>query len=59
MSYEIGERFAESILPTSFGTYRCIVYRLPDGQEHVALVMGDVFNQSAVLVRISIGMFDG
>lgn len=45
-------RYAEASLPTNFGTFRCLVYRLHDGLEHVALVMGKVDNQSSVLCRI-------
>lgn len=36
-------RVAEAQLPTAYGDFRCIGYRsLLDGQEHVALVRGDV-----------------
>ncbi len=45
-------RYAEAALPTNFGTFRCIVYRLQDGLEHVALVYGDVENRSGVMCRI-------
>ena len=45
-------RYAETVLPTKFGTFRCIVYRLQDGLEHVALVKGDVANRSGVMCRI-------
>jgi GTP cyclohydrolase II len=45
-------RYAEAQLPTQFGMFRCIVYRLHDGLEHVALVKGDVENRSAVMCRI-------
>lgn len=45
-------RFAETMLPTSYGDFRCVVYRLQDGLEHVALVKGDVTNKSSVLLRI-------
>lgn len=47
-----GIRYAETILPTVWGDFRCLVYHLQDGFEHVALVMGDVANQSGVLCRI-------
>lgn len=47
-----GPRYAEASLPTNFGTFRCMVYRLEDGHEHVALVMGDVNSRSSVLCRI-------
>lgn len=45
-------RYAEATLPTRFGTFQCIVYRLHDGLEHVALVYGDVADGSSVLCRI-------
>jgi 3,4-dihydroxy 2-butanone 4-phosphate synthase/GTP cyclohydrolase II len=45
-------RYAEAMLPTQFGTFRCIVYHLGDGLEHVALIKNDVENKSSVLVRI-------
>lgn len=44
--------YAESSLPTAFGLFRCLVYRLDDKHEHVALIMGDVSDRSAVLCRI-------
>jgi GTP cyclohydrolase II len=52
MSVMSNGRYAETTLPTHWGTFRCIVYRLPDGYEHVALVKGDIYNRSAVLCRI-------
>lgn len=45
-------RYAETSLPTIFGTFRCIVYRLFDGLEHVALIKGSIENCSGVLTRI-------
>jgi 3,4-dihydroxy 2-butanone 4-phosphate synthase/GTP cyclohydrolase II len=45
-------RYAEAMLPTLYGSYRCIIYHLGDGLEHVALVKNDVENKSSVLVRI-------
>jgi GTP cyclohydrolase II len=45
-------RYAETTLPTSFGNFRCIVYRLPDGLEHLALIKGDVENKTAVHLRL-------
>jgi GTP cyclohydrolase II len=47
-----GMRYAKASLPTDFGMFQCIVYRLQDGLEHVALVMGDIENRSKVLCRI-------
>lgn len=45
-------RYAKASLPTDVGVFQCIVYRLEDGLEHVALVMGDVEHSSGVLCRI-------
>lgn len=45
-------RYAKANLPTAVGVFQCIVYRLHDGLEHVALVMGDVENRTGVLCRI-------
>lgn len=45
-------RFAETILPTNFGDFRCVVYHLQDGLEHVALVKGDIEHKSNILCRI-------
>lgn len=35
-------RYSETTLPTTHGTLRMVVYRQPDGLEHVAMVAGDV-----------------
>jgi GTP cyclohydrolase II len=45
-------RYAKASLPTDVGLFQCIVYRLQDGLEHVALVMGEVENRADVLCRI-------
>lgn len=45
-------RYAIASLPTDVGMFQCIVYRLHDGLEHVALVMGEVENCSGILCRI-------
>lgn len=47
-----GVRFAETILPTQYGDFRCIVYHLHDGFEHIALVKGEVTDQASVLCRL-------
>jgi 3,4-dihydroxy 2-butanone 4-phosphate synthase / GTP cyclohydrolase II len=45
-------RYAETLLPTSHGNLRCIVYRDDTlGTEHVAMVAGIVDGESDVLVR--------
>jgi 3,4-dihydroxy 2-butanone 4-phosphate synthase / GTP cyclohydrolase II len=44
---------AESVLPTEHGTFRAVGYRdTTDGQEHVALVMGDIADGKDLLVRV-------
>ena len=46
-------RAADTILPTEFGTFHLIVYETEiDDHEHLALVMGDVANADAPLVRV-------
>jgi GTP cyclohydrolase II/3,4-dihydroxy 2-butanone 4-phosphate synthase/GTP cyclohydrolase II len=46
------ERYAESDVPTEYGTVHVVVYREPDGEEHVALVVGDVHTPQVVRVRV-------
>ena len=47
------ERFSESELPTSRGTFRIVVFRdRRDGREHLAMVRGDVRNREGVPVRV-------
>ncbi|MBC7099558.1 bifunctional 3,4-dihydroxy-2-butanone-4-phosphate synthase/GTP cyclohydrolase II [Candidatus Bipolaricaulota bacterium] len=47
------ERIAEADLPTRWGHFRIITYRdLLSGQEHVALVKGEVAGEEPVLVRV-------
>lgn len=45
------ERYAETLLPTVHGALRCLVYRDRLGEEHVALVAGEVVGED-VLVRM-------
>jgi len=46
-------RFAESEIPTDVGTFRLLVYRCAaTGDEHLAIVRGDVQGASSVLCRI-------
>src|SRR5215468_5553933 len=51
-------RYAETELPTSYGPFRLVVYREPavtadvPGQEHIAMVRGDVSGASNVLCRV-------
>jgi len=48
------ERVAAPTLPTLYGTFRACAWRsrLPGGEEHLALVMGEVRGGEPVLVRI-------
>ena len=47
------ERVAEADLPTKWGHFRIVTYRdLLSGQEHVALVKGEVAGEDPVLVRV-------
>jgi 3,4-dihydroxy 2-butanone 4-phosphate synthase/GTP cyclohydrolase II len=47
------ERVVSTSLPTRFGSFRAIGYRSTvDGQEHVALVAGDIGDGRDVLVRV-------
>ncbi len=46
-------KIAEARLPTSYGLFRIHAYEsLIDGQHHVAMVMGDIRPEDAVLVRV-------
>ncbi|MDX1998421.1 MAG: bifunctional 3,4-dihydroxy-2-butanone-4-phosphate synthase/GTP cyclohydrolase II [Thermoanaerobaculia bacterium] len=47
------EQVAAPTLPTPYGEFRLIAYRAPLlGEEHLALVMGDVANGAPVLTRL-------
>ena len=47
------ERVADTVLPTRFGTYRTMGYRsLIDGQEIIAMVVGEMGDGDDVLVRV-------
>ncbi len=47
------DRVAEAELPTLWGAFRIVTFRdRLTGQEHVALVMGDVSGEKPVLVRV-------
>ena len=50
---QLVERITEANLPTRFGTFRIIGYKVPgQDEEHVALVMGDVASAEPALVRV-------
>ena len=47
------ERAAEAVLPTEYGEFKIVVFTNSlDGKEHVALVMGDITPDEAILVRV-------
>ena len=47
------ERVVEARIPTEYGTFTAVGYRsLVDDRQHVALVMGDLGDGDAVLVRV-------
>ena len=47
------KRIAESQLPTEHGNFRAVVYEnVLDGQQHVAMVYGEIDPQRATLVRV-------
>ena len=43
---------AETLLPTQYGDFRCLIFRAPDDLEHVAFLKGDVAGQENILCRI-------
>jgi 3,4-dihydroxy 2-butanone 4-phosphate synthase / GTP cyclohydrolase II len=45
-------RAAEAWIPTRHGAFRAVGYRGPDGQEHLALVAGELGDGADVLVRV-------
>jgi GTP cyclohydrolase II len=55
------ERYAESEIPTRFGPFRVIVYRMTDTptEEHVAMVRGDISGRESVLARVHSECFTG
>lgn len=46
------QRFAQTLLPTTHGELRCVVYRTKEGIEHVAMVAGDIDDGKPVLCRV-------
>jgi GTP cyclohydrolase II len=47
----LASRYAEAEIPTEFGPFRVVVYRIAT-EEHVAIVRGDVSGGAAVLCRV-------
>jgi len=53
-------RMASARVPTRYGEFTLTLYQtLHDGKEHLALVMGDIANQSDVLARVHSECFTG
>lgn len=46
------EIYAETLLPTSHGEFRCIVFKDANGFEHIAMIVGDIANHEDILCRI-------
>lgn len=46
------EIYAETLLPTSHGEFRCIIFRDPEGLEHIAMIAGDISEHEDVLCRV-------
>jgi GTP cyclohydrolase II/3,4-dihydroxy 2-butanone 4-phosphate synthase/GTP cyclohydrolase II len=46
------EMYAETLLPTRHGEFRCIIFNDSEGLEHIAMVKGEIANQEAVLCRV-------
>ena len=47
------KRTAEARIPTAYGDFTCFVYEsVMDGEQHLALVKGDVHGEDNVLVRV-------
>jgi GTP cyclohydrolase II len=51
------EFYAETLLPTELGEFRLRAYRAADGDEPVAIVVGDVAGAEAVPVRVHSACF--
>ena len=50
---QLVERVDEAIIPTEWGTFRCVSFRSRlDGVEHLAFVRGEVADGDGVLVRV-------
>ncbi len=52
-------RYAEARVPTEFGPFRVVVYRDPEGAEHLAVVRGEVAGAEEVLARVHSECFTG
>jgi len=45
------EKYAETLLPTQHGEFRCVVFKADDGREHIAMSVGDIQGDD-VLCRV-------
>lgn len=46
------EVYAETLLPTSHGEFRCMIFKDVEGLEHVAMIAGDISGHEDVLCRV-------
>lgn len=46
------EIYAETLLPTSHGDFRCLVFKDSQGFEHVAMIKGEISGQADILCRV-------
>lgn len=52
--------YAETNLPTEFGTFRTVVFREADNEkEHLALIMGDIEGADDLVIRVHSECFTG
>jgi len=52
-------RYAESTLPTEWGSFQVVVFRTAEGAEHVAIVRGDPAGVEGLPVRVHSECFTG
>lgn len=45
-------KYAETLLPTSHGEFRCVVFRDDKGLEHLAMIKGDLASAAVVACRV-------
>src|SRR3989338_11418142 len=46
------EVYAETLLPTQYGDFRCLVFKAAGDLEHVALIKGEIAHQEDILCRV-------
>ncbi|MEI6805756.1 MAG: GTP cyclohydrolase II [Myxococcaceae bacterium] len=44
--------YAETLLPTNHGEFRCVIFKDAENLEHVAMVVGEISGQEDVLCRV-------